>query len=105
MASPQFKLADDFKNKDKYTFLKIRFHAILGKNEEYVWLLVKIVKVMKIERGVLFKGLLQNFHYSVFRANNVEFEFSIADFPLMNLNDLISVTKILINVNVSKIHK
>ena len=33
------------------------------------------------------------------------FEFTVADFPQMNLNDLISIMKILINVDVSKIPK
>ena len=54
-------------------------------------------------KGYLVLGLLQNFRYSVVRANNVEFEFSVADFSLMNLNDLISITNILINLDVSKI--
>lgn len=39
----------------------------------------------------------------VVRAKNVELEFTIANFPLMNLSDLISINNILINVDVSKI--
>ena len=35
----------------------------------------------------------------------MDFEFTIDDFPLMNLNDHISITKILINEDVSKIPK
>ncbi|CAI9288522.1 unnamed protein product [Lactuca saligna] len=58
LTSPQFKLSDDFKNKDEYKSLKIHFHTILGKNKDYVWSLVKIVKLMKIERDVLFHGSL-----------------------------------------------
>lgn len=38
-------------------------------------------------------------------ANNVTFDFFVADFPLMNLNDLINVTKILSHVDVSKLQK
>ncbi|CAH1453467.1 unnamed protein product [Lactuca virosa] len=52
---------------------------------------------------MFFEGLLQNFRYVVLRGNNVAFEFTIAYFPLINLNDLITVTKILSNVDVSKI--
>lgn len=37
------------------------------------------------------------------RENNVAFEFTIAYFPMMNLNDLITVKKILCNVDVSKV--
>lgn len=72
-ASPQFKLADNFKDKNKYKKLKIHFHAILGNNEDEVWYLVKNVKVMKIKRDTLFMGLCQKFHYLVVRENNVEF--------------------------------
>lgn len=73
------------------------------KNEEEVWSLVKIFKLMSIVPDVLFGGFLQNFRYSVVRGNNVAFEFTIVDFPLMNLDDLITVTKILCNVNGSKV--
>lgn len=51
-------MADNFKDKNEYKNLKIRFQAILGKNEEDVRYLVKIMKVMKIERDTLFEGLL-----------------------------------------------
>ena len=54
--SPEFKLANNFNDKNEYKRLKIRFHAILGKNEDEVWSLVKIVKVMKIKRETLFEG-------------------------------------------------
>ena len=37
------------------------------------------------------------------RANNVVCDFSIADFPLMNLSDLINVTKILSSIDVSNL--
>ena len=54
-------------------------------------------------RESLFEGLLQNFRYYVLRANNVAFDFSVANFPLMNLNDLINVAKILSTADVSKL--
>lgn len=51
----------------------------------------------------LFEGILRNFCYVVVRANNVVCEFSIANFPMMNLNDWVTVTRILSNVGVSKL--
>lgn len=39
--------------------------------------------------------MIQNFRYHVVRTNNVTCDFSIPDFPLINLNDLIPVTLIL----------
>ena len=39
----------------------------------------------------------------VVRVNNVVYDFSITDFPLMNLNDLVIMTKILSNVDVMKL--
>lgn len=62
---------------------------MLGKNEEELWSLVKIIKCVSITPNVLFEGLLHTFRYKVVRANNMSFEFTIADFPLMNVNDLI----------------
>ena len=41
--SPQFKLADNFKDKNKYKRLKIRFHVILEKIKDEVWSFLKIV--------------------------------------------------------------
>ena len=37
------------------------------------------------------------------RANNVQFDFSVVDFPIMNLHDLIVVAMIMNNVNVLKL--
>lgn len=54
----QFKLAESFEDKDEYKRLKIRFHVVLGKSEEEVWSLVKIVKVISIVPDVLFQGLM-----------------------------------------------
>lgn len=51
----------------------------------------------------LFEGPLENFCYIFIRENNMLFEFIVADFPLMNLNDHIIVTKILSYVDVTKI--
>ena len=44
------------------------FHAVLGKNEEEVWSLVKIVKLILIAPDSLFEGVLHNFRYNVVRA-------------------------------------
>lgn len=83
--------------------LKIRFHVVLGKSEEEVWLLVNIVKVLSIVPDVLFEGLMQNFQYSVIQANNVAFKFTTPDFPWMNLSDLITTMNILSQVDKSQI--
>ena len=66
-------------------------------------ILGKSVKVLNISKDTLFEELLRNFRFFVVRANNVAFGFTRADFPLMNLNDLINVAKILSNVDVSKL--
>ena len=57
----QYQIIDKFKDKDEYNRLKIDFHAILGKKEEEIWSLVKIVRVLNISKDVLFEGVLQNF--------------------------------------------
>lgn len=82
--SSQYKIIENFNDKNEFKRLKIRFHAIFGKNESEVWSVVMIAKVMTILQENLFEVLLQNFHYVVLRANGVFCEFSIADFQLMN---------------------
>ena len=77
------------------TDMKLRFHAIVGKEQEEVWSLVKIVRVISVTKGVMFENMIKNFRYHFMRANNVTCDFSIADFPLMNLNDLVQVALIL----------
>lgn len=62
----------------------------MGKSGEEVWSLIKIVRVISIVLDVLFDRLMQNFCYYVVRANNVAFDFTITNFPLMNLYDLIT---------------
>lgn len=101
--SSQFKIVEKFEDKEEFKRLKIRFHAVLGKNEVEVWSSVKIVKVLSITRENLLEGILQKFCYVVVRANNVICEFSIAYFPLMNLNNLVTVTRILSNMDVLKL--
>ena len=91
--SSQYQIVDKFEDKEEFERLKLRFNAVLGKTEEEIWSLVKIVKVLKFSKDVLFKGVLQNFKIHFVRANNVSFEFSVVDFPLMNINDLINVSK------------
>lgn len=52
---------------------------------------------------VPFEGLMHNFCYFVIQSNDVAFEFTIADFPLMSLNDLITITNILCDVDTSQV--
>ncbi|KAL7612549.1 hypothetical protein Lser_V15G06652 [Lactuca serriola] len=91
----QYKISEKFDNPDDYTHMKIRFHAVLGKNPDEVWSLLKIKKVLTIKKDVLFEDMLQNFRYFVIRVDNKQYDFTIADFPLMNCNDLIQVALIL----------
>ena len=37
--STQYQIVDKFEEKEEYKTLKLRFHAILGKREEDIWLL------------------------------------------------------------------
>lgn len=83
--------------------LKLRFHIVLGKRKEDIWSLVKIVRVLNILNDVLFEGLLQKYQFYVVRTNNVACDFSVIDFPLINMNDLINVSNILTTVDASKI--
>lgn len=99
----QFKLAKNFKDKDEYTRLKIHFQAVLGKSKEEAWSLVNIFRVMWIVSNVFFKLFLHNFCYLVLWENNVAFELTIANFPLMNQNDLNTVSNFLCNVDASKV--
>ncbi|CAI9290472.1 unnamed protein product [Lactuca saligna] len=50
--------------------MKFRFHVVLGKKEEEIWSLVKIVRVLGITKDVLFEGMLQNYRYHAVQANN-----------------------------------
>lgn len=79
--------------------MKIHFDVVLGKKEEDVWSLVKIVKLISITPNAMFEGVLQNYRYCVVKSNNVMVDFTIAEFPLMNLNDLITIMKIMGDMN------
>ncbi|KAL7591219.1 hypothetical protein Lser_V15G33877 [Lactuca serriola] len=99
----QYKISEKFDNPDDYTHMKIRFQAVLAKNPDEVWSLMKIKKVLTIKKDVLFEDMLQNFRYFVIRADNKQYDFTIADFPLMNCNDLIQVALILKNMEENKL--
>ena len=99
----QYQIVDKYAYKEEYKQLKVRFHVVLGKREEEILSLVKIVRVIHINKDVLFEGVLQNFRFQAVRANNVVFNFSVADFPLMNIHDLITVGRILKGVDVSRL--
>lgn len=55
---------------------------------------MKIIKIVSRTQDFMFEGVIQNDRYKVVRANNILFEFTIDDFPLINLNDLITFMKI-----------
>ena len=92
---PQFKAEGNFKEKDDGTHMKSRFHVVLAKAPEEFWSLGKIKKVISMKKDVVFENTIQNIKYVVARANGSICEFTIADFPLMNLYDLIQVALIL----------
>lgn len=71
--------------------MKMIFHAILRQNKEVVCSLKKINKLLSISKDVLFEERLQNYQYKVIRAGNSVCKLTIADFPLMNLNNLITL--------------
>lgn len=96
-------IVEKFKNKEEFKCLKLCFHAVLGKVQEEVWWLMKIIQLLRITNDVLFENFLQNFRYQVGNADNVVTDFSVADFPLMNLNGLIQVARILKGVDHMKL--
>lgn len=99
----QYQIVYKYEDIEEYKWLKIWFHVFLGKREEEIWSLVKIVWVLNISKDILFKGVLQNYLFCVVRANNIAFDFSVANFPLINLHDLICVSRILKEVDISKL--
>lgn len=54
---------------------------------------MKIIKLVSITPNVLFEGVWQNVRFNVLRVNNVLFDLTIADFPIMNVNNIITTTK------------
>lgn len=101
--SSQYKVVERFKKNEDFIHMKLRFHVVLGKYQEKVWSLIKVTQVLGISKGELFENMLQNFRYHVVRVNKVPFEFSIVDFPLKSLNDLIQVAYILKDIDASKL--
>lgn len=51
----------------------------------------KVTKLLSISKDVIFESHLQSYQYKVIREDNSAYEFTIADFLLLNLNDLITV--------------
>ncbi|CAI9262583.1 unnamed protein product [Lactuca saligna] len=91
----QFKAGVKCKDADEGKKLKIHFHAVLGIALEEVWSLEKIKKVISIKRDVVFEEVIQNIRYTVIRSSGKVCDFTIADFPLMNLYDLIQISLLL----------
>lgn len=92
---PQFKVELTCKYIDEGKKMKIRFHAVLAKALEEVWSLEKIKKVISIKTDVVFENVIQNLRYTVVRSSGKVCDFTIADFPLMKLYDLIQVSLLL----------
>ena len=62
---------------------------------------MKIKKDVSITKDMLFENMIQYFRYHVVRENNKVCSFSVADFLLMNLYELIQVALLLKDKNVS----
>lgn len=54
----QFKLADNLHEDEAFKYVKMRFHTVLGKKEEEIWSLKKIVKLVSISNDDVFENLL-----------------------------------------------
>lgn len=57
----QYKIIDEFKDKDDFIQMKLRFHVVLGKDQEELWSLVNIVQVLSVAKDEIFENMLQNF--------------------------------------------
>ncbi|KAI3496690.1 hypothetical protein L1887_39061 [Cichorium endivia] len=75
---------------------KIAFHEKYTQAPAYVWSAKKIVKIISIKKGEEYVGFL-NLNFFVLRGANEEEKsrFTIADFPIMNPSDFISLLDIL----------
>ncbi|KAI3767968.1 hypothetical protein L2E82_18397 [Cichorium intybus] len=86
------------KEKEKLTEFKVRkitFHTKYIQAPAYVWSVKKIVKIISIKKGEEYVGF-QNLNFFVLRGvNEEESKFTIADFPIMNPSDFISLLDIL----------
>ncbi|KAL7582500.1 hypothetical protein Lser_V15G44572 [Lactuca serriola] len=101
----QYKIIKKISNEDDFLHMKIRFHAVVVKEPEELWSLVKIIRVINISKDVMFENMIQNFRYHVVGANNQACDFLVANFPLMNLNDLIDVSLILKDMDSSELQR
>lgn len=53
----QYQIAEKF-DKEQFKRIKFQFHEVLGKKEEEICSLVKIVRVLNTSKDVLFEGVL-----------------------------------------------
>ena len=97
----QFEVADKYKNKIKYGHMRFHLHVVLGKLEEEVFSLMKITRVLGITKDVFLEGMLQNYRFHVVRSHNVTYDFSVANFSLMKLHDLLLAVLTMKSVDVS----
>ncbi|KAI3493176.1 hypothetical protein L1887_42166 [Cichorium endivia] len=76
---------------------KVAFHAKFIQAPNYVWSDKKIVKIISIKKGEEFVGFQNLNFFCLWGSNEEEFRFTIADFPIMNPSDIISLLDILRN--------
>lgn len=76
----QYNIVEKFDNEDDFILTKLRFHVVVRKEPEEIWSLVKIKKVIRITKDVMFENMIHNFSYHVVRVNIQVCDFSVADF-------------------------
>lgn len=96
---PQFKLADNFQDDEALKSFKMKFHIVLRKKEEEIWSMKKTMRLISISKDAEFEILLQNHRYKVIKADNSVCGFTIVDFTLMNLNDVITLASLVEQYN------
>lgn len=61
------------------------------------------MNLISITKDGVFENMLQNYRYEVLRVRTEEYEFTISNFPLMNVNDFKNLVKIFIALDNSQV--
>lgn len=91
----QFNLHHDFVETFAYKHLKIRFHSNIDQDVDKVWSLKKNIKIVSITKDILFKNAFQNYRFKVVWGDQLNYEFTITYFPLMNPHDFVMLVHIM----------
>lgn len=99
----QFNLPHNFAETPAHKHIKIRFHSNHAQEEDKVWSLNKIVKLLNISKDMMFENAFQNIRFKVVRGEQVSYEFTVADFTLMNPHDFVVLVQILSKTNTKEV--